>query len=341
MKIDLHAHLAGVGTGGSGCWLSPAFRRRYTFRLLRRLHGITDEQMRTTVDQDWAARLADLVRGSELDRAVVLGFDGVYDAAGRLDRERSQMVVPPGWVFEACRLHPDALLPGPSLNPLRRDALDRLEECIEKGAVLLKWLPPAQGMDPSSPSLAPFYRRMAEARLPLLVHAGGGEQTFREIAPHFKDVQLLRVPLEAGVPVICAHSGTRVHLSRDPNQIPLLREMLARYPHLWVDNSGLANPSRFAHLPGLARDPLLADRTLYGSDYPVPSNAVYYVGRLGLRRAWRLERERNPLQRDLELKRALGYPDATLSRAAAVLPGLGRWLRPQGFSAEGGGTLPQ
>ena len=30
--------------------------------------------------------------------------------------------------------------------------------------------------------------------------------------------------------------------------------MLVAYPHLWVDNSGLANPSRFAHLPRLAAD---------------------------------------------------------------------------------------
>lgn len=328
MKIDLHAHLAGCGTSNSGCWLSPAFRRRYTFRLLRLLHGITDEQMRTTIDQDWAARIAQRVRDSELDRAVVLGFDGVYDDAGRLDLERSQMVVPPEWVFEASRLHPDALIPGPSLNPRRRDAMERLEECIERGAVLLKWLPSAQGMDPSSPSLAPFYRRMAEAGLPLLVHAGGGEQTFREIAPHLRDVRLLHAPLRAGVPVVCAHSGARVHLSRDPDQIPLLREMLAQYPHLWVDNSGLANPSRFAHLPRLARDPVLTERTLYGSDFPVPSNAIYYLHRLGPGEVWRLERERNPLQRDLELKRALGYPDATLTRAAEVLPSLRRWTHP-------------
>lgn len=325
MKIDLHVHLAGVGTGGSGCWISPAFRSRYTFRLLRWLHGITDRQLQESVDQDWVDRIAGLVEASELDAAVALGFDGVYDRHGELDRARSQMLIPPDWVFAACTRHPGRLLPGPSLNPFRRDALERLEECIERGAVLLKWLPSAQGIDPSDPRLEPFYRRMREARLPLLVHAGGGEETFREIAPELKDVRLLRAPLEAGVPVICAHSGTRVHLSRDPDQTELLRELLGRYPHLWLDNSGLANPSRCAHLPRLARDPGMGERTLYGSDFPVPSNAAYYLAQLGPRRVWRLEREGNPLQRDVELKRELGYPDATLSRAAGLLPNLGRW----------------
>src|SRR5690606_26435722 len=125
------------------------------------------------------------------------------------------------------------------------------EECIAGGAVLIKWLPSAQGIDPASPRLGDFYGRLAEAKLPLLVHSGGGEMTFREVAPEMRDLALLRIPLEAGVPVICAHSATPVILSRDPNQLGLLRAMLEEYPHLWVDNSGLANPSRFRYLPRL------------------------------------------------------------------------------------------
>lgn len=291
------------------------------------MQGITDEQLRTSVDQDWAGRIARNVEESELDRAVVLGFDGVYGTDGELDRGRSQMIVPPSWVFEVCRRHP-ALLPGPSLNPLRRDALERLDECIEGGAVLLKWLPTAQGIDPADPRVAPFLRRMADARLPLLIHAGGSEMTFREVAPGLGDLARIRPALEMGVPVICAHSATRVHLSRDRDQLPLLRELLATHHNLWVDNSGMANPSRFAHLPRLAADPAIRDRTLHGSDFPVPASAAYYVARLGPRTAWRLDRERNPLQRDLRIKRRLGYPDETLSRAAHVLPNLDRWATP-------------
>lgn len=317
-KIDVHAHLAGVGTNDSGCWTSPHFRKRYTFRLLRLKYRITGEQMRTTVDADWAEMLARLVRGSELDHAVALGFDGVYDPSGELDREKSQMIIPPAWVFRMCREHPE-LLPGPSINPYRRDALDRLEECIEAGAVLLKWLPIVQAINPADARLRQFYQRMADARLPLLVHASGGEQTFATVAPEYNNVRLLEMPLEAGVPVICAHSGTRVHGAREPDQIPALREMLGRYPHLWVDNSGLANPSRFAHLPRLAADPVIGERTVYGSDWPVPSNSFYFPRKLGARGVYRLERQSNSLQRDIDLKRILGYPEATLTRATGIL----------------------
>jgi hypothetical protein len=324
MKVDVHAHLAGVGAEGSGCWISPRFLGRWTFRALRRLWGVTEAQMRATADADWAALLADRVRASELDRAVALGFDGVYGADGRLDEGRSQMVVPPAWVLEACRRHPE-LLPGPAVNPFRRDALERLEECIEGGAVLLKWLPSVMAIDPAHPRLAPFYRRMAEAGVALLSHSGGSERTFAEVEPRFADLARLELPLREGVTVIVAHAAVPVHLSRDADQRPLLLRMLREHPRLWVDNSGMANPSRFRHLAWLADQPEARERTLYGSDFPVLTHAFWYARRLGLLRARSLDRERNTLQRDVALKRALGFPDDTLTRAAAVLPNLRRW----------------
>ncbi len=323
-KIDVHVHLAGVGTEESGCWTSPAFRSRFSFRLLRLKYRITTESLLSTADADWARRIAETVRGSELDHAVVLGFDGVYDHTGTLDRELSQMIVPPSWVFAACKRHPE-LLPGPSINPFRADAPDRLEECIEMGAVLIKWLPATQAIDPSSPDLSWFYERVGEAGIPLLIHSGSSELTFAEVDPKLSDIRLLSAPLDAGVKVICAHSGAPSHISRDRNQLPLLREMLQEYPNLWLDNSGMATPSRFLHLPRTASDPLFQERTLFGSDYPVPANAFFYTRRLGPQAMWRLERQRNPLQKDLEIKRALGYPNSTLIRANEVLANLDRW----------------
>jgi hypothetical protein len=289
---------------------------------------VTDEQLASTFDRDWAARLASQVRASEVDRAVALGFDGVYDARGELDPALSQMVVPPSWVFEACRRHPE-LLPGPSINPHRKDAAERLEECVEGGAVLIKWLPATQRIDPSDPSLDPFYARLAETGIPLLVHSGGSENTFAQVDARLKDLRLLERPLRAGVSVIVAHTGTPVTYARDEDQVPLLRLWLAEFPRLWVDNSGISNLSRFPHLPRLAKDAEIGARTLHGSDWPVPTNAFYYVRELGRRRVMSLEREKNPLQRDVAIKRALGYPDEVLTRAASVLPNLARWTAPR------------
>jgi uncharacterized protein len=325
--VDIHVHLAGVGTQGSGCWMSPRFRRRLTFLGLRLLYRIGPRQMRDTVDADWATLVSEEVRGSELDLAVVLGFDGAYDARGNLDLDRSQMIVPPEWVFEVCERHPN-LAPGPSINPLRSDAIEQLETAIQRRAALIKWLPSAQGFDPADPSLLPFYERLAASGIPLLVHSGSGEVTFRTLDRRAADLERLLPALDTGVTIICAHSAARVRFSRDPDQQPLLRRLLDRFPNLWVDNSGLANPSRSVHLPRLARDQQIRDRTLHGSDFPVISNAFYYLRKLPLRDVSALESIRNRLQRDISIKRRLGYPESTFTRAASVLPNLTFWHRP-------------
>ncbi len=330
-RIDIHVHLAGVGTQRSGCRLSPQFRRRPTFAALRLLMGITDEQMRRTVDQDWAALTSALVEDSELDLAVVLGFDGVYDSRGSLDEQRSQMVIPSSWVFDVCCRYRN-LLPAPSINPYRRDALDLLEEAIERGAVMIKWLPIVQGFDPAAPRVRPFLRRMAEAGLPLLIHAGTGEMTFRTVDPTVGGLERVEPALAEGVTVICAHTAAPVHLSRAPDQLPLLRTLLRRYSNLWVDNSGLANPSRFAHLPRFARDPEIEERTLHGSDFPVISSALYYRKQLGPPILRRIEGERNPIQKEMTIKRALGFSEASFTRAAGILANLSRWWHPSSAS---------
>jgi uncharacterized protein len=326
VRIDVHCHLAGVGTEGSACWTSPALQKRLMFRVLRLMHGVTTQHLETSFDQDWAAGLARRVRESEVEHAVALGFDGVYDAHGRLDEARSQMIVPPSFVFEVCRRHPE-LLPGPSVNPHRADAMERLDECVEGGAVLLKWLPATQVIDPSDPRHDRFYERVAEAGIPILIHSGGSENTFAQLDARLKDLRLIERPLRIGVPFIIAHTGAPVTYARDEDQVPLLKRWLDEFRHLWVDNSGISNLSRFPHLPRFAQDAQIVSRTLHGSDFPVPTNSFYYVRQLGRHRVRSLEAEKNTLQRDLAIKRALGYPDDVLTRACWVLPNLERWVR--------------
>jgi uncharacterized protein len=336
-RIDVHVHLAGVGTQGSGCWISPEFRRRGIFVGLRMLLGITDRQMETTIDEDWAALVSGLVTSSDLDYAVVLGFDGVYDWRGEFDARKSQMIIPPSWVFDVCERYTN-LLPAPSINPYRRDAMELLEGAIERGAVMIKWLPIVQGFDPSSRRSLPFVRRVAEVGIPLLVHAGSGEVTFRTVASRVGELERLVPALEMGARVICAHTAAPIHLPRQPNQLPLLRNFLARYPNFWVDNSGLTNPSRCRHLPRFAADPLIRDRTLHGSDFPVISTSLCYLSRLGMGEVANLESEANQLQREVRIKRALGLPEETFTRAGEVLANLDRWIPATASATSGGGS---
>jgi predicted TIM-barrel fold metal-dependent hydrolase len=325
-KIDIHIHLAGTGCNCSGCWINPKFRRRYTIKILQILHRISNRQMDSSLDRDWGEMVSTLVRESAVDFGVVLGFDGTVNAqTGNIDRTNSQMIIPPSWVFSLCRSHKN-LLPGPSINPHARNALDILEECIENRAVLIKWLPSAQLINPSDKGLDRFYRRLADAGIPLLIHCGG-EKTFKSLDPALNNVEHLETPLSFGVKVICAHTGTRVIGTNERDQLPELKVLLRKYQNLWVDNSGICNPSRFSHLPKLAADTEIVCRTLYGSDWPVPPNAYYYIKELGFKKVFSLEAEKNWITRDIAIKRAFGYTDETLTRAHQVLANLDYWLQ--------------
>lgn len=327
LRFDVHVHLAGVGTGGSGCWASDSFRRRFSFVGLRLLYGIRSRQLETTIDQDWPAAISGLVQESELDYAVVLGFDGVYDRSGRWDGARSQLLVPDPWVFSVCERYGN-LLPAPSINPMDGDALVRLDESIARGAVLIKWLPIVQAFDPGDRSITPFLARVAEAGIPLVVHAGTGESTFATIDPSMGSLGSLVPALEMGVKVIVAHGAAPVIYSRAPSEMGTLREMLERYPNLWIDNSGLANPARFPYLKRIADDDLLSSRVLHGSDFPVAPSPALYPLRLGPKSMIGLMRDPNPIRREVRLKEQAGFAPESFTRAAGVLANLDRWATP-------------
>jgi predicted TIM-barrel fold metal-dependent hydrolase len=280
--------------------------------------------MDKSLDGDWGAMVAKLVSESTVDYGVVLGFAGAIHAeTKKLNLETSQMIIPSGWVFQLAETYSN-LLPGPSINPHAEDALHQLEEVIARRAVLIKWLPSAQLIDPADRSLVKFYQRVQESGIPLLIHCGG-ERTFESYQPNLNNVSRLELPLSLGVKVICAHSASRVIGSGDPDEIPELKALFKRYDNLWVDNSGICNPSRFSHLPRLASDAEIESRTLYGSDWPVPANSYYYLGKLGIRRVLQLESEKNWITRDIAIKKEFGYSEDSLTRANSVLANLDYW----------------
>lgn len=323
LKIDTHIHLTGTGCCNSGCWVSEDFKKRYTFQAIKWLQNITQQQMETTIDSDWGQKISSYISDSELDYGVVLGFDGVYhQETGKIDSQRSQMIIPPEWVFKLCHKHKN-LLPGPSLNPFKIDSLKELEYCIANKAVLIKWIPTAQDIDPSSLEIKNFYQMMVKNNIPLLVHTGG-EKTFKEVSPELNDLTLLEMPIEMGVKVIFAHCATHTISFSEPNHQEKQKELLELNKNLFVDNSGLCNPSRFFHLPKLFSDPLLVSRMIYGSDWPVPSNSFYYPA-LGLSKIMELEKIKNPIQRDIEIKRSLGMSDEPLFMAQKVLSNIDYW----------------
>jgi len=320
VKIDLHVHVVGTGAGGTGCWYRPRGLTRLGEPWMLRGFGLDSRSIGGDLDGIYAERLHSLVRASSLDAVVVLAQDEPHDASGRPIPDRGSFFVPNDYVLGLAGAHPE-FLAGISIHPARKDALAELERCLLGGAALLKCLPNCQNIDWSERRYTGFLERMAEAGLPLLAHTGG-EHTLPVLDKRLADPRVLLRPLEIGVTCIAAHCGTASGLF-DPDYFGVFAGLVKRFPNLYGDNSAFNVPNgslRAKHLDRCLEPPLLG-RILHGSDSPVPvfGHEAYLRGYIA-RRSFRASlRETNPLERDYQLKRAMGFPPESFERAAGLL----------------------
>src|SRR5437867_3615111 len=170
--IDCHVHLAAFHDGENGCYISLRMLKSPLFRLLAWKHGLSPADVRRSNQKYVDDLLTELRASQHVGKAVLLGMDGCYDANGALDEVRTEFLIGNDYVLKVTREYPHEFLPGVSINPQRRDAIEELERCAEAGAVLVKVLPNAQGFDPADRRYVPFYRKLAQFKIPLLSHVG-------------------------------------------------------------------------------------------------------------------------------------------------------------------------
>jgi len=320
---DLHCHTAGLGAGDSGCFVSEKMRGSYKLRFYLKSFGVTEEELLREGDALVLRRLSERLAASErVGTAVVLALDGPVDARGELDRARTEVYVPNEFLAAEVAKLPN-LRWGASVNPHRPDALARLEWAKAHGAVLVKWLPPIQGIDPADEKLIPFYRKLVELKLPLLTHTGD-EHAFTSAHHHFGDPDRLRLPLREGVTVIAAHAATTGKVG-DERCFDRLARLMPDHPNLYADISSLTQLNKRGYLRELLSRPEFQGRLLYGTDYPLVEiralvSPWYYPRQL----TWRQRREisalANPWDRDVALKQALGFPAGVWTQADKLLP---------------------
>jgi predicted TIM-barrel fold metal-dependent hydrolase len=321
MRIDCHVHVVGNGTGGTGCWYRPRGFTRLGAPLMLREVGLPASALRGDLDGLYAEQLRRFVRESSLDAAVVLAQDESYRESGEKIENVGSFYVPNDFVLRLAREHRE-FLAAVSIHPARPDALEELERCLAGGAVMLKCLPNCQNIDWNNPRYTRFLERMAEAGLILLAHTGS-ERTLPVIDASLASPRVLTRALEIGVTCIAAHSGTGMMLL-DPDYFGVFVEMTRRFPRLYGDNSALACCNFRARPSALRRmvaEPELASRILHGSDIPVPVTAVL-MWAFGLMdfRTWReTARITNPIERDAQIKRAVGFGEDTFTRLAGLL----------------------
>lgn len=327
--IDAHVHLAGTGGGPQGAWLGDEMRflnNPLQYARYRAFMNASCVSPGPDADRAFIERLLACHRAmAPGSRLMLLAFDQVHDGEGRARPEVTAFHVPNAYARTVAERHPEDLAWAASVHPLRADCVEALDAAVAGGALAVKWLPNAMGIDPASPRCDPFYEALVHHRIPLLTHAGG-EKSVTGVGDNALGNPLrLRRPLDHGVRVIVAHCasfGVGVDLDAGASEaavpnIDLFARLMddPRYePLLAGDISSLTLSDRPAALARVLERTEWHDRLLNGSDYPLPGVHIVFdldgmvsLGFLPADTAPVLERiqDHNPLMFDFVLKRTV------------------------------------
>lgn len=328
---DVHVHLVGRGVGtqafvGRELTNRLSLWKNLQYEIYAAAAGLSTDP--TTPDAAYLDRLLALHRlGNPQGKLVLLAFDMFVDEQGAEVPEHSELFTPNEYVLEVARRHPDVVA-GASVHPYRKDALPRLERALDGGARAVKWLPNAMGIDPRDARCLPFYRMLAERKVPLISHTGEEQAVDAREAQALGNPTRLWPAIEAGVTVIASHVATTgacldeqatleaSHGDDGPSCFAVLRDML-RDPRteglLYADISATMQVNRAgAFLADILADTALQARLVNGSDYPLPAIDPLVSTRYLVRAGLLAEEDRalvnevfvrNPLLFDYVLKR--------------------------------------
>lgn len=328
---DCHAHLAGLGDGGSGItinprMLSPLHPAEYFQRLFYLNAGCAHEAP-GKVDQSYVERLHNLADGMQGGfKLLLFAFERTHDGEGHPRPDLTAFHVPDDYARDLARAHPTFFEWACSIHPWREDCVDALEAAVRDGARAVKWLPPAMGIDPASPRCDRFYAALARLDLPLITHAGEEKAVHGAGRPEWGNPLRLRRALEHGVRVVVAHCASLGQdqdedAGRQGKKVPsfsLFARLMSERRHegkLFGDISAITLRNReISTLRTLIQRDDWHPRLLFGTDYPLPGilplispRQLVREGLLAPATVPVLEtlREHNPLLFDFVLKRHL------------------------------------
>jgi len=193
-----------------------------------------------------------------IDRAVLVNYPSP-DLMGFTERVNE-------YVAEYCRAAPDRLIPMGGVHPrFTKDAAAAVRQAHEQGVRALKLHPPHMAVEPNAylhglDALRALYEEAQRLQMPVMIHTGtsifpgarsrtGEPMPVDDVAVDFPDLT-----------IILAHGGRPLWMEQ---AVFLVR----RFPQVYMDVSSIP-PKRLLHyFPRLAE---MADKVLYGSDWPAP-----------------------------------------------------------------------
>ncbi|MEO5356727.1 MAG: amidohydrolase family protein [Nitrospirae bacterium YQR-1] len=348
MKIDMHCHAWGCGKdianadneafyliGNNSHW----FVNSVFSYIQRNVSSFLPNNKKDCFTTDdffeffyWA-----LSTSKEIDAVVVLALDAPFSANnGALMSNICEFWVPNKFTINRIKTMNynlrinrinKSVYYGASVNPNRRDWIEEFDYALETGSpVLFKLVPSAQHIDLTDKRYVKFYKKLSDNNMPLLCHTGP-EYALTEGIKHMErdEFEKLRLPLECGVTVIAAHCAAPV-FPTDVNRVGEFCRFMEWADReglkLYADTSNLSLSTRM-HVISEILTGIPSNRMLHGSDFPIPVESTPIMpspfNNITLTDYLQILATSNPLDRDVVIKRAHGFSDATLSTALKVL----------------------
>ncbi|MFH1943934.1 MAG: amidohydrolase family protein [bacterium] len=325
--IDVHIHFGAPKDEESGCYWSDEFMETaaYLAMLL-----ITKSLFKKVNIERVRKHLLGAINGSEyVDQSVVLAMDEVFDEHGIPHPEWTHLYVPNRYLVRLAKEN-ERVLVGASVHPYRSDWREQLDYCLENRAVLCKWIPSSQLIDPTHSKCIAFYQKLADHRLPLLCHAGPEHviPTSDKSYIEYNNPKYLRKALDRGVTVIVAHCAVPYFWIFDAEYqddfeefLKLFDEAERRGWNLYADVSAFASPLRSPYIDRI-KERVPAERLLFASDYPVPISEICYNKSTNFF-SWlcfilKVAFMKNPLDKNYHLIKEMAFGDSIFTNASRL-----------------------
>ncbi|WP_200762811.1 amidohydrolase family protein [Nitrosophilus alvini] len=307
ITVDFHTHL-----------LSPEvefdrFFDKIAIALFAKNMGYERKRLFTEGYGYYIFRFLQLLKESKyIEKAVLFGIDAKYDKKGRFLSKNKTACASTDDVLSVYEKNRDLIIPFMSVNPYRPDALSLLEIYAERGCRGAKFLQNYWQIDTNDPSLVPYYEKLRDLSLPLIIHTG--LEIAIESNKRYEKTDMLRLPLETGVKVIaahmaCGHVEYKLLFWRNFSQNPRffnkeyfkLIEMLEIYENLYADLSSMLNPLKARVLRHLSTQKHIHSKLLFGTDFPIPIIVEFMPLDIDRHRKKKIAAIKNPFDRYTEV----------------------------------------
>ena len=309
--VDIHMHLL-----SSEVKLDRLYDK-LAVRLFAKKLGADAKALLNSPYEAYCDTVIERIRESEhMEKAVIFGVDARVDESGKELHRDTTVCASNEDLLKLYRRAPDVIVPFISVNPLRPDALDLVQKYADLGFKGVKFLQNYWNVDTREKRFKPFFRKLHELKLPLIVHIGSESSV--ESHKACECIEMLDGPLDEGVTTIAAHMALEYSpksilkdLSKNPADFNSgyhrLLEMLKSRDNLYADVSAILTPVRAKALPHLSRQKEIHEKLLFGTDFPVPFTTVLNSHDLSFRKRLELNRVKNPFDR--YIKTLLQYFD--------------------------------